>query len=174
MWQEAEITDAKPSCEWRNPPSFSISALSPTKRLTPSPHLSISLSSCFLFALLVCLFIFITSLSFYLPPLSPSPSLVVFLLTFCRGFPGSSFFFLAVGEADVVGSWRSHRCTTLGFCRVERRHIEFFFCGLICAYLSELIYPPHVTLDFKCKVWIQNSCEPVWVKAKCLLELNLY
>lgn len=125
-------------------------SLSNKKTNPPSPHLSISLSSCFLFALLVCLFIFITSLSFYLPP--PLP------LTLPSWYFSSLFAELFLVAASSSWQWVRQMQQAAGDL-TDVRHwdsVEWndgilnFFCGLICAYLSELIYPPHVTLDFKC------------------------
>lgn len=101
----------------------------------PSFHLSFPL-----FFLLLCLSVSL-SLSLLWPFICPHPSSLSrgISLYFSERVSWYKLPLLGSGRGRcTVGSPRSHRCTTLGFCHVERWHIEFF-CGLIGAYLYILL-----------------------------------
>lgn len=113
------------------PPLFSISALSPTNKTAPPPpsfHLSFPL-----FFLLLCLSVSL-SLSLLCPFISPHPSFLSWYFSLER-ISWQKLPLLGSGKGScTVGSWRSHRCTKLGFCHVERWLIKIF-CGMVSAYL---------------------------------------
>lgn len=142
------------------PPIFSLSALSPTKRLLPSIFPSL-FPLVFSFALLVCLFICITSLHFYLPPSTPS-----FLsLSLSRGI--SLYFSERVSwqKLPLLGSGRG-RCTVQavidhtdvqGWDSVKWNDGILNFLWLDSCVFIQL---PHGTLELKCNLSIQTSQTP--------------
>lgn len=107
----------------------------------PSPSLP-SPSLVFFFFRLLCLSVS-SSLSHLWPFILPQPSLPSLFFSWYFSSLLREGFLVEVSPSwqqgrQMYSRRRSHKCTTRGFCGVERWHIEFF-CGSICAFQTSTL-----------------------------------